>query len=147
MATYIAVVHGAAGNYGISLPDLPGCTSGGATIDDALDRIRIAATEWMDEMAGSGAAVPAPRSVDALLGDPEYHDDVADAALIAAIELEPPARAVRLNISLDEGLLARIDRDAAAVGETRSGWLATAARHRLSRPAGAAIPKRKKKAG
>jgi metal-responsive CopG/Arc/MetJ family transcriptional regulator len=38
---------------------------------------------------------------------------------------------MRLNISLDERLVEAIDRAAAAVGQTRSGFLADAAKTRL----------------
>ena len=36
MARYIALVDGKAGAYGVTVPDLPGCTSGGTTTDEAL---------------------------------------------------------------------------------------------------------------
>ena len=42
---------------------------------------------------------------------------------------EHPGKAVRLNITLDEGLVAAIDR----VAENRSGFLAEAAREHLAR--------------
>ena len=38
---------------------------------------------------------------------------------------------MRVNVSLDEGLLARIDKAAARAGQTRSGFLASAARERI----------------
>ena len=36
MARYVAIVDGTPGAYGVVVPDLPGCTSGGAAIDEAL---------------------------------------------------------------------------------------------------------------
>ena len=36
MSRYIALVDGKAGAYGVVVPDLPGCTSGGRTTDEAL---------------------------------------------------------------------------------------------------------------
>jgi hypothetical protein len=33
MARYIALVDGRSGSYGLTVPDLPGCTSAAATID------------------------------------------------------------------------------------------------------------------
>lgn len=136
MATYIAVVHGEPGNYGISIPDFPGCTSGGGTIDEALARIRLAASDWMEGVTEDGHPVPAPRAIDDLRVDPEYAEDFDHPVAVAAVELDPPGRAVRLAITMDEGLLARVDRAAGASGESRSGWLATAARQRLAQEAG-----------
>ena len=51
--------------------------------------------------------------------------------MVAAVDIDVPGKVLRLNITLDEALLARIDRAAADAGESRSGWLATAARQRL----------------
>ena len=36
MSRYVALVDGKLGAYGVVVADLPGCTSGGTTIDDAL---------------------------------------------------------------------------------------------------------------
>ena len=36
MARYVAIVDGKPGAFGVVVPDLPGCTSGGLTIDSAL---------------------------------------------------------------------------------------------------------------
>jgi metal-responsive CopG/Arc/MetJ family transcriptional regulator len=52
-------------------------------------------------------------------------------ALLALIAVEVPGKALRVNISLDEGLLARIDKAAERAGQTRSGFLASAARERI----------------
>jgi hypothetical protein len=46
---------------------------------------------------------------------------------------ELSGRAVRVNITLNEGLLARFDKAAGAEGETRSGYIAQAVRERLGR--------------
>ena len=52
-------------------------------------------------------------------------------SILALIGVEVPGKAQRVNISLDEGLLARIDKAAASAGQTRSGFLASAARERI----------------
>ena len=132
MATYIAVVHGEPGNYGISIPDFPGCTSGGRTIDEALARIRLAASDWMDAMTEDNHPVPPPRTLETLRADPEYAVDFDGPVAVAAIDLDPPGRVVRLAVTMDEGLLGRVDRAATTSGESRSGWLAAAARLRLA---------------
>jgi hypothetical protein len=36
MAQYVALIDGEAGVYRVTVPDLPGCTSGGSTTDEAL---------------------------------------------------------------------------------------------------------------
>jgi len=36
MARYVVLIDGKAGAYGVTVPDLPGCTSAGNTTDEAL---------------------------------------------------------------------------------------------------------------
>lgn len=88
MATYLVLVHGKSGAYGASVPDFPGCTSGGRTIDEVLARIRLAAAEWMEAVAGKGEPIPPARTIDSLRADPELADDFEGAVFIATIELE-----------------------------------------------------------
>ena len=54
-------------------------------------------------------------------------DDDLDVASYFLAHLELPGRTVRLNVTMDEGLVARIDR----VARNRSAFLAEAARERL----------------
>jgi hypothetical protein len=77
-----------------------------------------------------GEAIPEPSGLDAVMAVEANRDGVA--VLIAAPV--PAARAVRVNITLPEDLLADIDRYAQEHGTSRSGLLATAAR-RLVKPA------------
>jgi hypothetical protein len=64
------------------------------------------------------------------------------------VRAEVGTRAVRLNISLDEALVAQADRRAAANGNTRSGYIASLIRGdaaKVARPAAKAKPKAKPK--
>jgi len=131
MVAVIALVHGKPGAYGISFPDFPGCIAGGETVDEALRRGRDALDFHVESMMEVGEALPNIRDIADIKSDPEYAEDFAD-ALVAVVDAEVPAKAVRVNISIDERLLDRIDRAAQASGETRSGFIAAAARERLS---------------
>lgn len=130
MVAVVALVHGKPGVYGISFPDFPGCVSGGATVDEALRRGRDALDFHVESMMEVGEPLPKIRDIAEIKADPEYDEDFVD-ALIAVVDAEVPAKAVRVNISIDERLLDRIDRAAEATGETRSGFIAAAARERL----------------
>lgn len=131
MVAVVALVHGKPGAYGISFPDFPGCIAGGATVDETLRRGRDALDFHVESMMEVGEALPKIRDIAEIKADPEYTEDFAD-ALVAVVDAEVPAKAVRVNISIDERLLDRIDRAAQATGETRSGFIAAAARERLS---------------
>jgi predicted RNase H-like HicB family nuclease len=132
MATIVALVHGAAGVYGISFPDFPGCVAGGRTLDEVLRRGREALATHVPARLETGVALPAIRDLDAIRSDPDLAEDFADAVLVTTVDLDLPGKSVRVNVSLDETLLSRIDRAAAAEGESRSGFLAEAARKRLA---------------
>jgi predicted RNase H-like HicB family nuclease len=131
MVAVVALVHGKPGAYGISFPDFPGCVSGGASVDEALRRGHDALDFHVESMIEVGEPLPKIRDIAEIKADPEFGDDFAD-AMVAVVDAEVPAKAVRVNISIDERLLDRIDRAAQATGETRSGFIAAAARERLN---------------
>jgi predicted RNase H-like HicB family nuclease len=131
MAQLIAVVHGYDGVYGVSYPDFPGLASGGVTIDEAISRSRDGLQSLIEDMIEDGKELPMPRGFDAIRSDPALAEDLTDMVAFAVVEFELPNKSVRLNITMDEGLVSRIDRAAKAVGETRSGFLAHAAKARL----------------
>src|SRR5712691_9821022 len=123
----VALIHEENGVFGVSFPDFLGCT----TVADGLDAIVPKAAEVLafhiEGMIEDGRELPQVRTLAQLRKDPTFREDSAG-AMIALVPYAPPARAVRINITLDESLLARVDRAAEAVGETRSGYLADAAR-------------------
>ncbi len=131
MTAIVALIHGGAGAYGISFPDFPGCVSGGLTLDEALRRGRETLITHVSALTAEGLPLPAVRDIDTIRADPVLAADFADAALVTAVELDLPGKSVRVNVSFDEKLLARIDRAAEAEGESRSRFLAEAARRRL----------------
>lgn len=131
MAQVYALIHEEEGAFGTSFPDFPGCVAGGATADEALARGRDTLAFHVAGMIADGERLPRLRGLDELRRDPEFATD-AEGAVVALISLDLPGRSVRVNISLDETLLDQIDRAAESRGETRSGFLASAARSRLA---------------
>lgn len=129
MATvfYPAIVERAGKGFSVFFPDLPGCTSAGATVQDAARNAEEALAGHLIVSAEHGDAVADPSELDALESDPDV-DEVAR----VLVRAERPGRSVRLNISLDEGLVAAIDR----IAKNRSGFLAAAARAALAARAG-----------
>lgn len=132
-ATY-ALIHEENGSFGISFPDFPGCISTAATAEDAIAKGSEALTFHVAGMVEDGERLPEPRSLATLRADPEFVAD-SEGAVLALVPYEVPGKSVRINISMDENLLSSIDRSATVNGETRSGWLADAARRRLQRRA------------
>jgi predicted RNase H-like HicB family nuclease len=123
IAIYPAIVEHVSDGFSVFFPDLPGCTSAGATIQEAALNAEEALSGHLLVSAQYGDEISDPTPLDQLKSDP----DIAEAARIL-VRAERPGKSVRLNITLDEGLVAAIDR----VAKNRSGFLAEAARHELA---------------
>jgi predicted RNase H-like HicB family nuclease len=124
MATevYTGVVEHAGDVFSVYFPDVPGCVSAGATLVEAFANGEQALCAHLHLLAEEGEDLPHP-SAD-VAPDPESH---VAALFLARVDL--PGKAVRLNITMDEGLVASIDR----IARNRSAFLAEAARDKLAR--------------
>jgi predicted RNase H-like HicB family nuclease len=129
---YVALVDGERGKYGVVVPDLPGCTSGGKTVDQALSNAVEAVRLWVEDAEADGEDLPHPRSPEVLRADPDVAAALAQGAMLAAVPvLRDAGRAVKANLSLDAGLLEAIDAAAEAHGLTRSAFITSAAREKI----------------
>lgn len=93
--------------YGVTVPDLPGCFSGGDALDEAIEMAREAIDLHCEGLYEDGEGIPAPRP----LSEHKANPDLAD-ALWAIVEVDVEkyfSKPVRLNISLPEGLVRSID--------------------------------------
>ena len=132
MARYVALIDGKQGEYGVVVPDLPGCTSGGRTIDHAYRKAIEAVRLWVEDAEASGEKLPRRRSLEALRKDPDVAAALAKGAAVVLVPvLRDSGRSVRANLSLDAGLLEAIDEAADAHGLTRSAFIASAAREKI----------------
>ena len=136
MPRYIALVDGKPGAYGVVVPDLPGCTSGGKTVDAALRNAVEAVRLWAEDARSEGEAMPRPRTIEAVRRDDDVAAALAKGAVLAVVPLLLDAgRPAKANLSVDAGLLAAIDEAAEAHGLTRSAFSASAAREKITRGA------------
>jgi len=126
MRQYIALIHKDAGSeYGVSFPDLPGCVTAGATLDEARAMATEALAFHLEGLMQDGEPRPEPSTLEAVMADPHNREGVA--ILVAA-----PTKAVRINITVPEDLLNEIDAYAEAHGFTRSGFLAQSAKKAMA---------------
>jgi len=118
--------------YGISFPDFPGVVSGGKSVEEAIERGAATLAFHIGGMVEDGEALPVLRSLDELCKDRDVQEAVrSEDAVIVQVPVDLPGKQVRVNISIDDGLLASIDRAANQAGKTRSGYIAEAAAARL----------------
>jgi predicted RNase H-like HicB family nuclease len=92
MAHYIAIIEDAGPDHAIGVPDLPGCTSGGDGIDEALRNAPEALELYGEGLYEDGQPLPRARTLTELKADPEVAEDI-DANMVALIELRAPAHA------------------------------------------------------
>lgn len=108
------------GPFGVTFIDFPGCVVVEDTESDAMTAARAALQGHVDEMGVDGESLPQPSPLAALSSIRSEPDVVA----IGLVPVQVPGRSVCVNITLDEGLLARLDAAAAQHGTSRSGFLA-----------------------
>jgi predicted RNase H-like HicB family nuclease len=119
--------------YGISIPDFPGAVSGGRTVDEAIARGRETLAFHVAGMIEDGDAMPGLRSLEELRADKDVRGEMRDVKRVCLVEVpfELPGKPVRVNISIEDRLLDAIDRAAQTRGQTRSAFLADAAREKI----------------
>jgi len=136
MAHYVGILEGDGDVWSMRVPDLPGCHGGGDSPEAAIADTISAAREWATDVAGDGHPVPAPRSVQAVIADPDAEfNPAAGESLVMIPLLLDRGRPVKANISLDAGLLEAIDAEAARRGLTRSAFLVSAALDKIEKSA------------
>jgi predicted RNase H-like HicB family nuclease len=108
-------------DYGVTIPDMPGCFTAGTTLDEAINNIQEAAEcHYVNE-----AELPFASSLERFINDSEYAGGTWVMVNIDLAKLKVKAK--RVNITMPENLLLEIDRYADKYHMTRSGLLAQAA--------------------
>ena len=133
MARYIALIDGKAGAYGVIFPDLPGCTAMGKTVERAIANAAEALRDWVEVKEEMGETPPSPQPIEKLRRDAEVAKAIAGGATLAAVPLiRETGKPVKANLSIDSGILAALDEEAARRRLTRSAFVEMIARRMLS---------------
>ena len=130
MANYIAVVHkDPNSDFGVSFPDFPGCITASGTIDEVKDMAHDALSLHIKGMLEDGQNIPTPSKLEDIVDDPDYSDA---AAIIVVSVSEAKPRSVRVNITVPEDMLRKIDSVAKKRGMSRSSFLVHAAQNAIA---------------
>lgn len=123
MASYIGLIHKEANSdFGVSFPDFPGAVTAGRTLDEARAMAEEALAFHIEGLVEDGEKIPVPSSLETVMADPENRGGVA-----TLVDVKTPApKSIRINITLSEDVLARIDQRAQEHGLSRSAYLALA---------------------
>ena len=122
---YIPVVihKDADSDYGVTVPDIPGCYSAGKTVDLALKNAKEAIVFHVEGLIEDGIIHDFTFSdIESLKNDDEYADGI-----FSLVELDLSTltdEAIRFNVSWPKYVLSILDVSLKETHETRSGYLA-----------------------
>lgn len=128
---YAAYVHPGDADHahGVTLPNFPGCFSAA----DNWEEIPVKVQEGIElYFEGEELEIPEPTPLAELQKDPVYEDGVWLLLDLDLTRIRPKAK--RVNVTLPEPLLARIDAYARSHRMSRSGFLAAAAVRAMDTP-------------
>lgn len=123
------------GSFSGFVPDIIGCLFAGDTIDEVISEAHSAIDAHLEYTAEQGLPIPEAQSITAHLKDEACQGGIWAFADIDIAKYD--GKAVKLNITLPQNLLNKIDR---YVGEhrefgSRSGFIAELARRELRKTA------------
>ena len=111
-------------DFGVTVPDLPGCFSAGDSMEEALQNTEEAILTHIEGLLLDNDPIPSPSSMEELI---KRNIDTSAIWGVVSIDLNKLSeRTKRVNITITEKLLSKIDAYAEKEGETRSGLLVTA---------------------
>jgi predicted RNase H-like HicB family nuclease len=144
---YPVVIHkDKSSDYGVTVPDLPGCFSAGETMEDALTHVVEAIECHLEGLLFDGEVIPEAQSIEVHHKNKNFSFDgevIPEAqsievhhknknfsggtwALVSVDLSKLASKTKRINITLPERVLALVDEQAKREGESRSGLLARA---------------------
>lgn len=112
-------------DYGVNVPDLPGCYSAGATIEEAIQNAHEAIECHLEGLLIDNDPIPRKRSLEYYFASPE-----AKEGMLVIIDVDISrisGKVARINVSIPERFLKQIDDYAKKNGVNRSGFLLDAA--------------------
>jgi len=96
MSNYIGIIDESDGNWGVRIPDLPGCYGAGDTAEAAIGDAASAAREWIIHQKGLGIGPPKARTPREILASGEIDVAAGEAAVLIGV-LVDEGRTVRAN--------------------------------------------------
>jgi predicted RNase H-like HicB family nuclease len=120
---------GAKHAFGVVVPDLPGCFSAGDTLEEAMTNALEAIELTVETMIEDGQQIPAPQPISTHQKKREYKGWIWAVVDAPVEKFFGPAE--KINITVPQAILTRIDSYAKSHGMSRSGFLVDAARRAM----------------
>jgi hypothetical protein len=116
----------------VTVPDLPGCFSAGASYEETLGNAREAILTHVEGLKMDEEHLTFTSPIETLRKNKKYASNGLWA--LVSVDLSELSKvAKRVNITLPENVLSKIDAYASKHGETRSGLLAESAMEYMAR--------------
>ena len=123
---YPVVIHKDLGtSYGVTVPDLPGCFSAGETMEEALKNVVEAIECHVEGILLDDEHLPLGKAIETHVNEPDYQGGTW--ALVDVDISKLGGETQRINISMAERILGKVDTFAKKTNKTRSKLLADAA--------------------
>ncbi len=111
-------------DYGVTIPDLPGCFSAGSTLEEAVNMAQEAAECHIEGMLIDSEPIPKPSEIELHRDKPDFKDGIW--ALVDVDISKLSLKSKRINITMPERLVRTVDQYAKKYGSSRSGLLSQA---------------------
>jgi predicted RNase H-like HicB family nuclease len=109
--------------YRATFPDLPNCAAEGRDLAELILNARQAVIAWLGSVENAGEAWPSPTPIEQI--------KTPSGNLLIPVDVAVDDPPIRVNVSLGERLVQRLDAAAEARGMTRSGFIAQSVRMSL----------------
>ena len=122
---YAVVIHkDRKSDFGVTVPDLPGCYSLGHSFEEALENSIEAIECHVEGLLKDGDPLPVAKSIEEHMKKYAYKNGVWAYVSVDLSRLSGKAK--RINITIPEYVLSKIDIFATKIGESRSALLTQA---------------------
>ena len=117
-------------DYGVTVPDIPGCYTAGSSIEEAIDMAQEAVEFHIEGLLIDNEPVPLSSDIEILQTNLESRNGVW--AIVEVDISKLSIKSKKVNVTMPEKLLNTVDQYAKKHGESRSGLLAQAVTEYMS---------------
>ncbi len=117
-------------DYGVTVPDVPGCFSAGHSMEEAIVQAKEAIECHLEGLLMDGEPIPVAADIEKHQKNKQYKNGVWVLVEVDIASLS--VRSKRINITMPERLINTVDNYAIRHGASRSGLLAQAVTEYMS---------------
>ena len=129
MTTYIALLRkDPDSDFGVDFPDFPDCITAGSTLEETRQMAAEALEFHIEGMLEEGSPIPPPSALDVIMADPENGEAIPFPVAVP----DHDGTGVRIDLTIPEADLKRIDALARKQGKSRAALLTEGVRRMIA---------------